>query len=63
MSESIPVSFGWQRELPSIKDYTQEHNTVKPLLATVKGTGSVNAPVTLSLNVDWAWVLVLPTPE
>jgi C1A family cysteine protease len=56
MSESIPVSFGWQRELPSIKDYTQEHNTVKPLLATVKGTGSVNAPVTLSLNVDLrAW--------
>jgi C1A family cysteine protease len=44
MSEStIPVSFGWLRDLPSINDYTHEHATVKPLLAQVHAVGAANA--------------------
>jgi len=37
MSKSTPteISFGWLRELPSIKNYTTEHAEIKPLLAKV----------------------------
>ena len=57
MSESTtPVSFGWLRDLPSINDYTHEHEVIKPLLATVNGAGTANAPATLPASADLrAW--------
>ncbi|WP_417070988.1 C1 family peptidase [Niveibacterium terrae] len=52
MSESTePVSFGWMRDLPSIKDYTPEDTRVKNLLNKVKV-----APAALPASVDLrAW--------
>lgn len=58
MSEStIPVSFGWLRDLPSINDYTPEQAKVKPLLATVHADGAAKAaPLTLVASADLrAW--------
>jgi len=58
MSESTPteISFGWLRELPSIKNYTTEHTEIKPLLAKVHGAGTVSAPASLPGTVDLrAW--------
>jgi C1A family cysteine protease len=57
MSESTtPVSFGWLRDLPSIRDYTSEQADIKPLLAQVKGAGAATAPATLAASVDLrAW--------
>lgn len=53
MSELI-TSFGWLPDMPSIKDYTSEHDKVKPQLAAVHGVkGSAAAlPVTVDLR---AW--------
>ena len=58
MSElTPPVSFGWLPDLPSIQDYTPEHATVKPLLATVHAVGAAKAaPLALPGSVDLrAW--------
>lgn len=57
MSESTaPVSFGWLRDLPSIRDYTAESPEIKPLLTQVKGAGAATAPATLAAGVDLrAW--------
>ena len=58
MSEStIPVSFGWLRDLPSINDYTLEQAEVKPLLAAVHAVGAPKAvPLALAASADLrAW--------
>jgi C1A family cysteine protease len=41
---SSPVGLGWLPDLPSIRDYTIDHETIKPLLAKVKGAGTAKAP-------------------
>lgn len=48
---NTPVCFGWMRDLPSIKDYTTDHDEVKKLLTRVKA-----APAALPASVDLrAW--------
>lgn len=57
MTETTAVlKFGWLPDLPSIRDYTPDHDEVKLLLAKVKGAGTMNAAVTLPVSVDLrAW--------
>lgn len=51
-----PIGMGWLPDYPSIKDYTPEHASMKPLLAKVGGTGTPKAAATLPATVDLrAW--------
>ncbi len=45
-------SFGWMRDLPSIKDYGIDNAQVKPMLAKLKAAGAPSAPPTLPASVD-----------
>jgi C1A family cysteine protease len=58
---TTPKTFGWLRELPSIKDYTADHESIAPLRAKVHPTLGAKAhptleapgtPLTLATSVD-----------
>lgn len=57
MSEpTIPVSFGWMRDLPSIRDYTPENPEIEPLLVKVKGAMAPDSPRATPASMDLrAW--------
>ncbi len=58
MSDSTePLVFGWLRELPSIKDYTEDHESIVPLRAKVHpNLAAPSVPPTLAAAVDLrAW--------
>lgn len=50
IEEEEPVGLGWLRDLPDFRDYTPEHDEVKPDLETIGAVGA--APVSLPGSVD-----------
>jgi C1A family cysteine protease len=52
VEERGPVGMGWLRDLPDFRDYTEEHETIRPQLETigVAQPEEVSAPATVDLR-------------
>jgi C1A family cysteine protease len=49
---SEPLGLGWHRDLPDFRDYTPEHEAIKPLLAKTGVPAAVKSPAALPSAVD-----------
>ncbi len=53
MSDTSSVHrLGWLRDLPSINDYTADHNAVKPMVTKLRGAGARMGPAELATSAD-----------
>ena len=52
LNEKMNFGMGWLRDIPDFRDFTSEHELVKPLLKKLKATGAASAPPSLPASVD-----------
>ena len=50
MSNKFPYSFGWIPDYPDIRDYTEEHEKIKPLLSNLKVDQANSIPTEFDLR-------------